>query len=123
MRPMPDRRIALGSWGERLAAEHLRRRGYDVLETNYRCPRGEIDIVARDGQSLVFVEVRTRRSSSHGTPQESITTAKQRKLVEVAQTYLQEREVGEVSWRIDVVAVGFEHGQPTIYLIRNAVSA
>ena len=119
---MPDSRRALGRWGEQVAADYLRENGYRIEETNYRCPRGEIDIVARDGPVVAFVEVRTRRGLGHGTPQESVTPAKQRKLIEVSQTYLQERELSDVDWRIDVVAISIDRGRPRIRLIRNAVS-
>jgi putative endonuclease len=119
---MPDSRRALGRWGEQMAADYLRENGYGIEEMNYRCPRGEIDIVARDGSVVAFVEVRTRRGRGHGTPQESITPAKQRKLIEVAQTYLQERELSDVDWRIDVVAISIDGDGPQIRLIRNAVS-
>ena len=102
---MTDRRRALGQLGERLAARHLERRGYHILARNWRCPVGEIDLVAERGDTLVFVEVRTRRGDRLGTPQESITPSKQAKLIETAQTYLAEAELGERDWRIDVVAV------------------
>ena len=102
---MTDRRRALGRAGETLAARELQRRGYRILARNWRCSIGEIDLVAEQGEVLVFVEVRTRRGSQHGTPQESITPAKQAKLIELAQTYLQENEIDDRDWRIDVAAV------------------
>ena len=86
---MSDGRKTTGSRGELLAAGYLRRQGYTILRTNWRCRRGEIDIIARDGATLVFVEVRTRRSTNLGSPEESVTPAKQRRLAELAQTYLQ----------------------------------
>lgn len=103
---MSDRR-ALGQLGESLAARELERRGYRIHERNWRCAVGEIDIVAEKDDALIFVEVRTRRGSTHGTPEESVTAAKQAKLIEVAQTYLQEHAdaVDERDWQIDVVAV------------------
>lgn len=102
---MTDRRHTLGQVGEALAARELERRGYHLLERNWRCPIGEIDLVAEKEGALVFVEVRTRRGSQRGTPLESVTPAKQAKLIELAQTYCQERAVGDRDWRIDVVAV------------------
>jgi len=101
---MKGARKKLGQRGEDLAVAHLREQGYIVRERNWRCPAGEIDIVAEDGGCLVFVEVRTRRGRAFGTPEESVTPAKQAKLVEVAHTYLQEHS-WEGDWRIDVVAV------------------
>ena len=100
----PSRRD-LGAFGERLAAAHLEAKGYRIRERNFRCPEGEVDIVAEDGDCLVFVEVRTRRGDTLGTPAESITEAKERRLVAVAQRYLQEREGLPADQRIDVVAV------------------
>ena len=71
--PRATGRRSLGQRGEALAADYLRRMGYQVLATNFRCQWGEVDIVAMDGSTLVFVEVRTRRGASFGTPQESLT--------------------------------------------------
>jgi len=102
---MTDPRRALGKLGETLAARELERRGYRIVERNWRCSIGEIDIVAEKDGQLVIVEVRTRRGDERGTPQESITPAKQVKLIELAQTYLQEHDLDNRDWRIDVVAV------------------
>ena len=98
-------RIRLGGLGERAARGHLERAGFTVLDTNFRCPHGEIDIVARDGDAVVFVEVRTRRGRDFGSPEESITAAKSRRLIATAQTYLQTRDDLPSHWRIDLVAV------------------
>ena len=87
----------------------MEERGYVVRERNWRCPAGEIDIVAQDGDCLAFVEVRTRRGRKYGTPEESVTPAKQAKLVELAQTYLQEH-CWDGDWRIDVAAVEMTPG-------------
>ncbi len=113
----------LGQRGEEIAVNYLRQQGYTILTRNWRCPRGEIDIVACEGETLAFVEVRTRRGDCFGTPEESITPAKQAKLVELAQSYLQEAELEEVDWRIDVVAieVGKRGEVKRVTLIRNAV--
>ena len=110
---MPDRdtrRISLGRLGERLALQRLEADGYQILQRNYRCTEGEIDLVARHGDGLAFVEVRTRRGQNAGSPEESVTPAKQRKLVQVAQRYLQEHPDSPAQWRIDVVAVEFDSG-------------
>lgn len=113
----------LGRRGEELASAYLQQQGYLILARNWRCPAGEIDIVAREGEFLAFVEVRTRRGDRLGTPEESITPAKQAKLVELAQTYLQEACLLEQSWRIDVVAIEMDRQgkQKRLNLIRNAV--
>ncbi len=120
---MPDTRRALGQLGEQLAAEHVRQLGYEVLVRNYRCPYGEMDIIARDGQRLAFIEVRTRRSATLGTPEESVTPRKQARLATVARSYLQANGCSDVDWGIDVVAVELSrHGSVRrIELIRNAV--
>lgn len=107
-----------------MARKHLEKLGYSILETNFRCREGEIDIVAREGGCLVFVEVKTRRSRTFGTPEESITPLKQERLVQLAEAYLQEREGLPEDWRIDVVTIemGNPRSPPDIHLIKNAVS-
>ena len=101
---MANERLALGARGEAAARVYLQRRGYAIHATNYRCRWGEIDIVAAQDGVLVFVEVRTRRGASFGSPQESITPRKREHLVAAAQHYLQEHGV-ESHWRIDLVAI------------------
>jgi putative endonuclease len=88
-----------------LAAQHLERLGYELLERNFRCTLGEIDLVLRDGEMLVFTEVRTRRGTAFGTPEESVTLKKQERLIKLAEAYLQVRQLPPTPWRIDVVAV------------------
>lgn len=100
-------RQKLGSLGERLAATRLQERGYRVIERNFRCRAGEIDLVAAEGADLVFVEVKTRRGSAYGLPEEAVNARKARKLQEVACTYLELHDLPDCSWRIDVVAVQF----------------
>jgi putative endonuclease len=118
-----DYKRRLGQRGEDIAAAYLGEQGYEVLARNWRCPAGELDIVAREGETLTFVEVRTRRGDRYGTPEESITPAKQAKLVELAQTYLQENGLADENWRIDVVAVEMDRRNRVkrLNLIRNAV--
>jgi len=105
---MQTPRQGLGAAGERLAIEHLRRRGYRILDVNWREPGlGELDIVAQDGDSLAFIEVRTRRGDLFGSPEESMTPRKQQRLVSLAQAWLQANRPDdpEPRWRIDLVAV------------------
>ncbi len=83
----------------------LQELGYTILDSNYRCRWGEVDIVAQDGDDIVFVEVRTRSSARFGTPEESITEAKTQRLVSTAQEYLQSKGRDSANWRIDLVAV------------------
>lgn len=120
---MKGARKQLGQRGEELAAAYLEKRGYVVRERNWRCPAGEIDMVVEDGGCLVFVEVRARRGQGYGTPEESVTSAKQARLVEVAQTYLQEHP-WDGDWRIDVVAVEMTARGKLLRvdLIKNAVT-
>jgi putative endonuclease len=107
-----DGRKQLGAWGERIAANHLRAKGYDILHHNWRCSRGEIDLVAQAGAELVFVEVKTRRGRAMGTPEEGMTPHKARKLLELAQHYLYQHDLDEIDWRIDLVAVELDaHGK------------
>jgi putative endonuclease len=100
-------RQGLGRTGERLAAQTLERQGYRLLEHNFRCRHGEIDLVAEDGQDLVFVEVKTRRGTAFGRPEEAVTLHKQRKLLEIAAYYLDLHSCADRAWRVDVVAVQF----------------
>ena len=110
--------------GERTAESFLTRRGYKILGRNYRSRYGEIDIIAREDQCLVFVEVRTRRGSEFGTPEESVTRAKRDRLVALAESYLQSLEKMPSSWRIDLVAIELDRDgrTPTIRHIENAVA-
>ncbi len=112
-----------GILGEKLARDFLKKRGYHILETNYRCPEGEIDIITRHQDSLVFIEVRTRTSLEFGSPEESITPAKKEKLRTITSHYGQTHGDLPPLWRIDVVAVELnQQGKLTrIELIENAV--
>ena len=118
-----NRRKLLGDLGERLAAQYLEKEGYLIRERNYRCPIGEIDLVATEGDCLVFVEVRTRRGKRFGSPEESMTLTKQQRLVDLAQSYLVERGEEPPGWRIDLVAVEFSPRGvlERVELVRNAV--
>ncbi len=112
-----------GNLGEKLAKDFLKKRGYRVLETNCRYPEGEIDIVARHKDFLVFVEVRTKRSLAFGSPEESITWTKRGRMRAAAAHYQQTHDNLPPLWRIDVVAVELDQkGKPSrIELIENAV--
>ena len=113
-----------GIQGEKLAKDFLKKRGYHIKETNYRCPEGEIDIVAKHGYYLVFIEVRTKTSLEFGSPEESITLAKRERLKVIASHYRQTHNDLPLLWRIDVVAVELnQKGKLSrIGLIENAVS-
>ena len=102
---MSDGRKRLGAWGEKVAREQLQAQGYTIVAQNWRCPLGEMDVIAQEGDTLVFVEVKTRRGRDSGSPEEAITPHKARKLWSVAQSYLSEKELGDIPWRLDMVAV------------------
>lgn len=112
-----------GVRGEKLAQDFLKKRGYRIIETNYRTPEGEIDIVARQKDCLVFVEVRTKRSLLFGSPEESITHAKMQKLRALAARYMQSHGNLSGNWRIDVVAVELDNKDKAsrIEIIENAI--
>jgi putative endonuclease len=102
---MTEERLSLGRWGEEEAARFLRRLGMTIVERNLRTPVGEIDIVARHGKTLVFVEVKTRRSDAYGAPQEAVGPTKQRQIIRAAQWYLGDGKGRGLQPRFDVVAV------------------
>jgi len=123
-----DRRSVLGRYGEALAVRYLREQGMEVLERNWRCRHGEVDVVARDGDCLVICEVKTRRSSGFGEPVEAVTFAKARRLRRLAAAYLASsaapegtggpggatggRHVAEV--RVDVIGILCRPGRPAV---------
>ena len=98
-------RSARGAEGERVAAEFLEARGYRILARNYRTRWGEVDLIAEDGRTLVFVEVKVRLDDRFGGPGAAITPAKQIRIVRLAQRYLAARRLGDRSCRFDVVLI------------------
>lgn len=94
-----------GRAGERLAAVQLESQGYRIVETNFRCRYGEIDLIVEDDYTLVFVEVKLRRGTAFGSPEEAVDARKQHRLLQVAAYYIALHECSERSWRIDVVAI------------------
>ena len=121
---MVDSRHVLGAWGEDEAVRFLENLGFVTLERNVRTRYGELDIIARDGSTLVFIEVRTKSHAIFGHPFETIDLKKQKKLVGMARWYLYSRRLGEATeCRFDAVAViGSESGGWTIEHIRNVIS-
>lgn len=120
---MTEARLSLGRWGEEQAARYLRRRGLKILERNLRTPVGEIDIIARQGRTIVFVEVKTRRSDRYGTPQEAVGPVKQRQVLRAAQWYLDGSKFQAAPLRFDVVAVRPVGGEAAIEHIADAFGA
>lgn len=117
-----DRKV-LGAQGEKWARDFLKKKGYRIRETNYRCREGELDIIAEQKDCLVFVEVRTRTGSAFGTPEESVTAAKKEKLVSLALGYLQTQKKVPPYWRFDVVAIEVgPDGKPVrLEVVENAI--
>ncbi len=117
------KRSETGVLGENLACDFLAKNGYRVIERNYRCREGEIDIIAQQGETLVFVEVRSKTGGAYGSPEESITAVKMQKLRQVADHYVQNRPGLPEARRIDVVAVRLGRGGRVrrIEIIENAV--
>jgi putative endonuclease len=114
---MTIERQAFGKWGEDLAIAELERRGYAIIERRYRTRHGEIDIVARDGDVLVFVEVKARATAQAGTAAEAVTSWKQRRLVRMATDYLARHCAVLPQCRFDVVAIDgtTENQRLTVY--------
>ena len=123
---MTRARIALGKLGEDLACRELERRGYAILARRYRRRGGEIDIIARDGATIVFVEVKAREGRAFGAAAEAVTGLKQRKIVQLAFDYLMRQRLTNRPCRFDVVSVHFDAGEagaPAIELFQNAFDA
>lgn len=105
MRTTAQARQAIGAYGEEVAARHLREQGMSVLERNWRCPEGEVDIVLRDGATLVVCEVKTRTSLRAGTPHEAISDVKLDRLKRLGERWAAERGIRPDGIRVDLVAV------------------
>jgi len=113
-----------GRLGEKLAQDFLKKQGFSIIDTNYRCAEGEIDIIAFQDDCLVFIEVRAKSSPVFCSPEESVTRAKKRRLITTARHYRQSHDHLPASWRIDFVAVELNHkAKPMrIELIENAIT-
>ncbi len=98
-------RKEIGNLGEEMAARFLVMQGYQILETNYRCRSGEIDIIAKKSDRYHFVEVKTRHGNDYGTPAESVTQKKQHKIIMTAKYYLMSKRIRDVSVQFDVVEI------------------
>jgi len=110
----------LGKKGEEVALRFLKKKGYRIIEKNYACKMGEMDIIAKEKDTLVFIEVKTRTSALFGPPQLAVNFSKQRQLSKVALNYLKENRLEEVKARFDVVAILLGQKEEGIELIRNA---
>ena len=118
----------LGDLGEKIAEKYLREKNYQILKKNYQKRWGEIDIIAKENQEIVFIEVKTRtknKSDFYGQPQDSVNFFKQQKLIKTAKTYLFENDYSsQTNWRIDVIAIKLneQNGKADLEHIRNAVT-
>ncbi len=110
----------LGKKGEELALRFLKQNGYRIIQTNYTCKLGEMDIIAQEKDVLVFIEVKTRTSMAFGPPQLAVTATKQHQLSKVASNFLKEKRIEDAKARFDVVAILLAPGIEEIELIRNA---
>lgn len=117
---MANRHIQFGREGESVAVRHLKKCGYKILVQNFRNNIGEIDIVAKDGETIVFVEVKTRRNDHFGGAKQAVTFQKQRKISMVALSYLKEFRLNDQKARFDVVAVSESGKKPVVEIIKNA---
>lgn len=120
---MTRHRSNLGKMGEDLAVRELERRGYAILARRYRRRGGELDIIARDGATLVFVEVKTRDGDAFGEGADAVTSLKQRRMTQVAVDYMMRHHLAGVACRFDVVSIRVDAGQPSIEVVQNAFDA
>ncbi|UCD32344.1 MAG: YraN family protein [Desulfobacterales bacterium] len=117
---MENQRQKFGKESESIAVKHLRKQGYKILEQNYRTKMGEIDIIAKDKKTLVFIEVKARRSHLFGNPKWAITPKKQRQISKVALYYLKVTKQTKAKARFDVVTIRSFEEKPRIDIIKNA---
>jgi len=117
------RTMQVGRAGEKQAAQYLVEHGVAILETNYRSSYGEIDIIGKMADQIIFFEVKTRTSRTCGYPEESITPKKKKNLIETALTYLQETDQLMCTWRIDVISILLEENELKYEWFENAVTS
>ena len=117
---MPDDRQVLGAEGERAAEKFLRRQRYTIVQRNYRCPLGEVDLIALDRSTVVFVEVKTRTQPGFCSPLEAVDLRKQHQIRRAAQHYLSKHRLHDRDARFDVVGVWWDNGRMQCELVKNA---
>jgi len=117
---MTREHLELGIRGEQLAEEKLKGLGYKIVERNYRCPFGEIDLIARDRNTLVFVEIKTRRGKPLAYAKEAVNAGKRRRLSKTALAYMKANAAFDSSARFDVVAVSLINGPPEVEIVTDA---
>ena len=109
----------LGKKGEAIASDYLKKIGYGILDKNFRTRDGEIDLIAEDGEEIVFIEVKTRRSSNFGYPEEAVDEKKIGRMIKAANSWLEKKEKFDNSWRIDIIAIELNIRPPKITHIKN----
>lgn len=115
-----DIRKLFGKSGEDIAVSFLKKSGYSILERNYRCKFGEIDIIASNGSTLCFIEVKARSSGKFGVGAESVITSKQKKIINSANNYINEKNISNILCRFDVISIDTVEGRQIINHIENA---
>ena len=118
--PAGNGKLLLGKQGERVAELYLQKKGYKVVERNYRCSGGELDLIVLDRRVVVFVEVKTRTGDGFGTPLEAVEFRKQRRMIRAAQFFLAEKNLQQRDARFDVVGVSWPGRKPVVEHIENA---
>jgi len=116
-------RVLFGKTGEDLACRELERRGYAIVARRYRMRGGELDIIARDGPTLVFVEVKAREGCAFGLAAEAVTPVKQRRIARLALDYVARHHLADCPCRFDVVSIQVDEGRPAIEVFQNAFDA
>ncbi|MCX6715169.1 MAG: YraN family protein [Candidatus Uhrbacteria bacterium] len=111
---MMDPRKQFGNEGEDLAAVYLQKNGYQILDRQWSCVYGEVDLVCKQKEEFVFVEVKSRHDDSYGFPEDAVTATKRRHIAACADQYLIEHHQGDVPWRVDVIAIEFDQTPPNI---------
>lgn len=112
-----------GGQGEQIAQNYLREQGYTILTTNWHCRYGEIDIIAQQGATLVFVEVRTRHAANTESAFESVTPIKQKRMAAAAQAYLEVQQLNDPLWRVDIIAIALPRiGTPVIEHLQDGLA-
>lgn len=117
---MTKARLSLGKKGEDIALSHLKRMGYKIITRNYKSKFGEVDIIAKDRDTLAFVEVKTRETEKFGGPKMAVTERKRRQLSKVASEYLKRNGLSDVKARFDVVAIKLGQGRNNIEVVKDA---
>jgi putative endonuclease len=115
-----DGKLLLGQQGERIAEQYLKSKGYKLVERNYRCAAGELDLIVLDRRVVVFVEVKTRTGQGFGTPLEAVEFRKQRKMIRAAQFFMSAKGLHQRDARFDVVGVSWIGRDPVVEHIENA---